>query len=56
MFGLAIRITIEPAHGEQKVARLEMLEDSLKVCRDTMFKVLDWILKKFVEITPWFCY
>jgi len=56
MFGLAIRISIEASPGKQKVARLEMLEDFLKASRDAMFKVIDWILKKFVEITAWFCY
>lgn len=56
MFGLAIRITIEPAPGKQKIVRLEVLEDSLMACRDPMFKVVDWILMKFLEITPWFCY
>ncbi len=45
MFGLAIRISIEAAPGQKKVARLEMLEDFLKACRDAMFKVVDWILE-----------
>ena len=45
MFGLAIRITIEASPGPKKVARLEMLEDFLKACRDAMFKVVDWILE-----------
>ena len=31
--------------GGKKAARLEMLEDFLKACRDAMFKVVDWILE-----------
>ncbi|MHC4394829.1 MAG: dicarboxylate/amino acid:cation symporter [Planctomycetota bacterium] len=45
MFGLAIRVTIEAGTGKQTAARLEMLEDFLKACRDAMFKVVDWILE-----------
>jgi len=45
MFGLAIRISIEASPGGKKAARLEMLEDFLKACRDAMFKVVDWILE-----------
>ncbi|MHC4739231.1 MAG: dicarboxylate/amino acid:cation symporter [Planctomycetota bacterium] len=45
MFGLAIRISIEAAPGQKKADRLQMLEDSLKACRDAMFKVVDWILE-----------
>jgi proton glutamate symport protein len=44
MFGLAMRVLIE-AGGEQRVARLEMLEYLLEACRDAMFKLVDWVLE-----------
>ena len=44
MFGLAMRVLIEVG-GEQRVARLEMLENLLEACRDAMFKLVDWVLE-----------
>lgn len=44
MFGLAIRILIE-AGDELRIKRLELLSDLVEACRDTMFKLVDWILE-----------
>ncbi|MBN2375983.1 MAG: dicarboxylate/amino acid:cation symporter [Sedimentisphaerales bacterium] len=45
LFGLALRVTIEAAQNDQTVKQLEMLENLFIAARETMFKIVDWILE-----------
>ncbi|MCP4641002.1 MAG: dicarboxylate/amino acid:cation symporter [bacterium] len=45
LFGLAIHVSKESADNERTRARLGMLEDFMKACRDVMFKLVEWILE-----------
>lgn len=44
LFGLAMRVLIE-AGDQERAARLQSLGDLLEAARDTMFKIVDWILE-----------